>query len=176
MSIDLDLLRKAWPEGFLAMQGVSTVGGWIFVNICWANLGDGQSFTSRHDQAAVSAGDLLPNVDPADTATWACLLRDLADAAGSSSLNLVWMRKDRAHYPEGHRVMWILKNEREDGCIRCFYIDTDDPAEALVLARIQLRKAGAPKPPEPEPKTPGKKRFSLLPPCEACGGTGKKRR
>ena len=98
MNIDTDLLRRAWPDGCLVARGVSTVGGFTCVRVY--GVGDRISIWYRdHDDETVRdvvdlvrgatdptkvpelvAGDLLPNVDPTDVATWACVLADLAHA------------------------------------------------------------------------------------------------
>jgi len=186
--IDRDPLKKAWPQGYLAVRGVSTIGGWQCVDSDpgaprWLATGGPRSALDRdwptgehtlfpknmkdHQSAALAyahkAGDLLPNVDPQDLATWACLLQDLAEA---------WNRTD----PQDHKnvprtlslqgglvwyplepICWVLTDGRTSAgfgrdATACEYlahftsvqveagIDTDDPAEALVLARILLRE------------------------------------
>jgi hypothetical protein len=86
---------------------------------------------------AHECGDLLPNVDPTDHATWACLLQSLAETAWSGPamgpyINVAW-EKGPNH--------WVLSAE---GCSSGFRgIETSDPAEALVRAFIQLREKGA---------------------------------
>lgn len=211
MAIDPTKLWKAWPAGYLAARGVLTVAGWhcwaiepwgarAYNGPVWVNpdgvffdgdidgdaanpfdqVGDG--FASTNFRQAVEAGDLLPNVDPSDVATWACLLRDLAAAeqvgrkarqlarkaaldtgqpaidyftslakAGSGNLTtteavymLGWRRTE-----DGWRLRGYL-HESRCGCGAvhelhfdgmAHNIDTDNPAEALVLARIQLCEA-----------------------------------
>lgn len=141
MSIDRDLLWKAWPDGFLVMRGVQSVGGYECVQ-------DGVFIDNHGISAEVKgvdpeSGDLLPNVDPADVATWACLLQDLGEALYRGNDvdpeiapgGLLW----RPH--RGDR--WIL--EDINGNIGHLNVgqETDDPALALVLARIQLREWAA---------------------------------
>jgi len=88
MSIDKELLWRAYPDGYLAMRGVSSVEGWLcsgsnekashWLNKVYTHetiLHEGGPYHQSRDQ-----GDLLPNVDPADAATWACLLQDLSSA------------------------------------------------------------------------------------------------
>jgi len=81
------------------------------------------------------SGDLLPNVDPTDTATWACLLHDLATAA-----QIPLEPYSTVCWEPGENGVWVLYSF---ACgptdSRHFNVDTDDPAVALVLARIQLR-------------------------------------
>lgn len=174
-----DLLRRAWPKGYLAARGARTVGGWT----CMGLVENEHKFWMRADfwvapdmislygrcrddgeilgygnasplnvspwTTARKAGDLLPSVDPADRATWACLLADLAAAAGVPErplqipglyqykdgwgLNVTW-QGDKG--PEQLGMMVLLPW----GTYR-FAADTDDPTLALVLARIQLREA-----------------------------------
>ncbi len=181
-TIDRDLLRKAWPDGYLGMRGVRTVGNWQCVwedppfeleggfswlgsltflppsrrhshpinglaslvrgkrawtddEFTWLDLAT--SKTVERLDAAHEAGNLLPNVDPEDVATWACLLSDLAQALVGEDdvLDVAWRRATSAHWRAavtlgaGHRVLNYP-----------FDIDTDDPALALVLARIQMRE------------------------------------
>jgi len=155
--VEKDLLRRAWPDGFLPMRGVGTLGGWIFSSYCciFSEYGFHQRQISPRTSVVVHApgannhivqewideGDLLPVVDPvADPATWACLLHDLALAIFKVSGvkpdlapgGLLW----RPH--RGDR--WIL--EEPNGTVGHVMIGerTEDPARALVLARIQLQE------------------------------------
>jgi hypothetical protein len=173
MSFDRELLWKAWPNGYLAMSGVHTVGGWI----CLGEDDEGPKWShpdprvradpppqwTRCFDGELKAGDLLPNVDPADTATWACLLADLAQA---------WNCTEPQNHKNVPRTLslqgglawysmepgcWVLTDGRTSAgfgrdATACEYlahftsvqmetgIDTDDPALALVLARIQVRE------------------------------------
>lgn len=151
MSIDRKLLWKAWPAGFLAMRGASTVGGWVCIRTptdCrYANPQNWHFFApfpvfraGQHEASSTRRlegdeamdgirrqGDLLPVVDPSDVATWACLLLDLALAmfrAEEAEPDLVpgGLVKNIGHANLGEAV--------------------GDPAMALVLARIQLREGG----------------------------------
>lgn len=111
MSIDRDLLRRAWPDGFLSARGVRTIGGWtclgrvlsadkfwkqadfwsapdmtsLYGRVCSngeiVGYGSASPFNVTPWVDARRTGDLLPRVDPEDVATWACLLDDLARAA-----------------------------------------------------------------------------------------------
>jgi hypothetical protein len=153
--IDRDLLWKAWPDGYLAMRGVGTVGGYQF---CADKYGTVRCLPRAEDktlpnrwaadgsityEAARKRGDLLPNVDPDDVATWGCLLHDLGVALYRGNGvdpdiapgGLLW----RPH--RGDR--WIL--EDIEGNIGHMNVgqETDDPGLALVLARIQLREWAA---------------------------------
>ena len=195
MPIEKELLWEAWPEGYLAIQGVSTVGGWQYLGESpggqrWFRNKPGLHLLRAHKENGEypahwpggwfatdlrvpekphKSGDLLPNVDPTDVATWACLLQDLAEAAGLAVVkNLTWRTPGREMGP----MTWLLSGDDfaiGDGLAEFaviasrafsadggealeravnamvarmvdFDIDTDDPAEALILARIQLRK------------------------------------
>lgn len=166
MSVDKKLLWRAWPGGDLAMRGVSTVGGWVFsiVEDCghdnetcthWMNP-DPYDENGREEVWSASpsslhlAGDFLPNVDPDDAATWACLLKDLAKAIKApTDLNLMWVRvpsarlviKALGNYGGFQLATGDWKGVRFLG--PCFDVDTDDPGLALVLAFIQLREREA---------------------------------
>ena len=143
------------------MRGVSTVGHELFrgsmkhsddpillgIRFCEAVADSyryGEQSGSPDDEVMLHlwvAGELLPNVDPSDAATWACLLEDLA---GERLYNLTWEREERPEYhPPSERVAWRLWHQ-PTGCAKQvvlhFFIDTDDPALALVLARIQIRE------------------------------------
>jgi len=165
------LLRRAWPDGHLVIRSVFTVGGYSMSGTAPLKLHDvgfGQAeswidvvfdMDGAEAYAAWMTGGLLPLPDPADHATWACLLADLAQAEG-------FPRGSRVHGPpivppytglswsrDEHGV-WILRcvtrpiGTCDCGCMPMttqvrsfrFLTDTDDPAEALVRARIQLRE------------------------------------
>lgn len=94
MTVDLDLLRKAYPDGYLAMRGVSTVGGYIYTGSSWHRPGgfepvpvDSPRFgcydngplrktcscwdcrqrfsdTDPEIERAIVLGRMLPNLDP----------------------------------------------------------------------------------------------------------------
>lgn len=144
--IDKDLLWQAFPSGYLAVRGVSTVGGWQCAGFARDGITDRwlqpKTFfvlTADHKPLleAHSAGDLLPNVDPSDTATWACLLSKLAqfvDFSEGYSYGFTW-GGDEAH------GQWVLSN----GDNESYYfpdIDDDDPSLALVMAIIWGREYG----------------------------------
>jgi hypothetical protein len=88
--IDKALLWKAWPDGFLDARGVRTVGGWERNALGWMAPEDrvhqhvAQVYTTGDLVEALKAGDLFPHMDPTDPATWACALRDLADACAGT--------------------------------------------------------------------------------------------
>jgi len=149
MAIEKELLWKAWPEGYLAIRGVGTIAGWQCVKTdrtftiyghreAEAEIVFRDGMTSLHSSQAVERGDLLPNVDPTDIATWACLLQDLAQARGlSDCFGLTWRRMTSTRWE-------VSGYERRGAVFSCqsveFNTDTYDPAEALVRARIQLRE------------------------------------
>lgn len=196
MTIERALLKEAWPDGFLPMRGMRTVGGWECV-MAGEHLADPKSVrfipgpavdvSVRVDvgsrgihrwevegsvvpnlMSVWEAGDLLPNVDPADTATWACLLEDLARSAfldPELPKDQRWwvsgwtpcMIRAVDHPGSAHRVGWAspmnpdawVPGWRLDvscgatGVItvnKGFRLDVEDPALALVLARTQVRK------------------------------------
>jgi len=141
------LLLRAYPAGYLAVRGVLTLGGWTpgsqgFIGSLggwrWHNPNNAWSSVV----VACAHGDLLPLPDPADHATWACLLADLAaagppveDPEGRYTMTpggLTW----RA---DGHR-RWNLADAWRTVYSYVIDSDTDDPAEALVHARTQLRR------------------------------------
>jgi len=94
MSIPIEKLKRAFPEGMLAKRGVQTIKGWQFVSECviFCEGGlyehgvkplDTHIIYDAKDRkttlgAWIGQGDLLPNVDPRDAPTWACLIRELA--------------------------------------------------------------------------------------------------
>ena len=157
MSIDRELLWKAWPDGYLAMRGVKTVGGWVcqqtephllftkddmtgrYPQVDWAVIKQGRSYCSLVETPFDQ--DLLPNIDTADAATWACLMQDVATALGlPPGLGYRWFG--------GPGTGWELQvftrhHVHRDEKASFIDIHADDPALALVLARIQLREKGA---------------------------------
>ncbi len=149
--IDRELLFRAWPDGYLARRGVSTVGGWLCEGDTFYRHNDEgdpsrvvvsaakrRSTLSNEGFPLLDAGDLLPNVDPTDPATWACLLQDLAEASRSPTdrYDLTWSNTDK-----GWRLFWQHRSMSNITGRAYFDIDTDDPTLALVRARIQLQEA-----------------------------------
>lgn len=182
MTIDRELLWKAWPDGYVGMRGVSTVDGWTCIEVQ-----NGHSIFRQHndpltvcvrgssdDVDSVSnahrrRGDLLPNVDPTDHATWGCLLYDLARAsivrvAGPNKGSIHpeaeadLLHQSRRWYRDSTNIRemdawWMLESADFDvvanagkrmvkGCLN-FYFDEkfeNEPALALVHARIQLNE------------------------------------
>jgi hypothetical protein len=167
MSIDIDLLKKAWPDGYLAMRGVQTIGGWVcqqnslhraeadsmeltetephlfftkndmtgrYPQVDWAIIEQGGSYCSL--VRTPFEQDLLPNVDPSDAATWACILQDLASAIPVTIENGAYWE----HWPSDD--LWVLGGPND---LRYAFTDilTEDPALAIVLARIQTREKNA---------------------------------
>lgn len=155
MNIDLDLLKRAWPKGYLPIRGLLTRKGWQCVNaddsirfkyaygtlvVGWkANDPPYETYSmsdwGRHENwKAIQRGEFLPNVDPNDVATWACLLQDLAQALPAppeSNCGLYW-----EHWEDDH--VWILGGPNDFRY--AFDIQADDPGKALVLAKIQLNE------------------------------------
>lgn len=176
MTVDQESLWQAWPDGYLAMRGVSTVGGWLCLegvrtgdeqqgeelvtfhspdsqpipHLVWKRGGGGAGSiwgnTDSQFDALRTTGHLLPNVDPAHVATWACLLADLAQALDWSLTPLVFhsnWRWGSNHPGEAILRKWTLEQHRvrvtDATAYKHFYLHADDPAEALVRARIQVR-------------------------------------
>ncbi len=169
VGVKKELLWKAWPDGYLAVRGVGTIAGWQCVRTpaegVYANTVDhtwwlapvtfgtnrapfGGDIVVRSDRRVFGSvrqdGKLLPNVDPEDTATWACLLQELAEAAHVETgpyfgHHLRWEREVTRGWPP--QSWWSLTCKFGGSGRQFDGIDTDDPAEALVLARIQLREA-----------------------------------
>jgi len=158
------LLRAAYPAGYLAVRGVLTVGGW---QCCYATLYDGGPLWVEPTgdkflpdrwrrpgelafNGAVRRGELLPMPDPADVATWAALLADLATTPPGSDpegrytmapVGLTWCADGNKRGCEALPLAcWNLCDAY--GTVHSYVIDsdTDDPAEALVHARIQQRQ------------------------------------
>ena len=152
------LLWRAYPNGYLAKRGIVSVMGWVCVEArtehetsCWwaASPELSESIVGAKifrllaglPDCRVSAGDLLPRPDPVDAATWACLVEDLAAAAGIKfvpgtilfgfhSIGDVWITRDDFSFEclEFHRLPGILPG-------------ITDMAEALVRTRIAVREA-----------------------------------
>jgi hypothetical protein len=172
MTIDKALLRLAWPDGYLAMRGVLTVGGWTCLGPSlnpahrgesvwldpaqlglWVRDPEGQIWAygsaSPFDYTpflkALEEGDLLPNVDPEDTATWAACLADLATVAGWTGKDATGERAIVTGYTWGDWLdqgvtHWTLTVAWNNGRLKSSYtfdLDTDDPALALVLALVE---------------------------------------
>ncbi len=167
MSVDdRELLWAAWPDGYLAMRGVMTVAGWQCIGVAtdkslWFPLrregtapilglpSGGPPYEQRSSwradmdpfRLAADMGDLLPDIDPTDTATWACLKADLARAAGAPDLatEISWTSMHMAgawHWT----VSWHEDNRRSQA--QPFdSIETKNPGLALLMARIQLRRS-----------------------------------
>jgi len=197
--IKKELLWKAWPDGYLPMNRVNTVSGLTFVSlsvhgeenhpkygkyeqICthwvkldayddhpWLEVWVGDHIPTTQVSKEHERGDLLPNVDPSDMATWACLLKDLAMAYNTvvepepenpipteHGLAFLMIQDDPRVYIlscESHRVAFCADRDTAEAYASHFSsdqvrveaaaFDTDDPALALVLARIQVREETA---------------------------------
>ncbi len=199
MTVNPELLRRAWPDGYLAMRGVATIGNWSCVYVgesrdeknepmpgkrhaIWryftgwelaCSLGEAPDWRYRPSNldAGVPAArvaeidDLLPVVDPSETATWACLLRDLAEAVNgrerlmddvdpftfnlnggftfaSDGVAYCWMTDDA-----GNRHIWAMQSKTDDiewvkrGEAWLGYLPSNlSITKALVFARIYERE------------------------------------
>ena len=175
MAIDKKLLRAAWPKGYLAMRGVYTIEGWLFSSDCLIFSEYGfykravcertscvvhKAGTNNHVvQGWIDEGDLLPNVDPTDTATWACLLKNMCDLVGVISDHQYHDAPNGVS--NGEILGYTLElQSREEGAtsdwphawnlmaftqctnlqVFTFVAKTQDPAMALVLGFINLRE------------------------------------
>ena len=150
MTVDRELLWNAYPDGYLAMKGVSTVEGYV---VRESQSTPGAFFwcrdaifdlTPEHPRHAwVEArdwGDLLPDLDPeGDPATWACALRDLALAVNwtAEQPNLAWFLSPPTVHGAGIWTLHATPNISYGfGLID---IGCDRPT-ALAMARAQLRE------------------------------------
>lgn len=163
MTVDRKLLWAAYPDGYLAMRGVSTVGGYLFEgtkleDVTWYDERDDDRNASL--EAARAKGDLLPNLDPADTATWGCALHELfmgveqlADRhdplsqAISDNESIVGYRFGLNIQLPGHMAriwhLWIYTETRTIE-VMSFVVDAEKgTAPALAAARAQLRELSA---------------------------------
>ena len=174
MSVDLDLLRRAWPDGYLAVKGASTRLNWICVHagmgidfLQWVSGGgqirfDGSTwwYCGHKDWTGPrDRGDLLPNVTTSDTATWAAVKADLAAALEwPPDGELTWRRVSSSQWILTRHMRHLqhtlaafgaalVKGDVETASAlndqelhATFDIDADDPALALVLARIHVRE------------------------------------
>ena len=154
------LLQKAYPLGYLPMRGVLTVGGWACHSTPTPMLsrwspafehGDEKLLSLRvglereNDGGATARGELLPLVDPADTATWACLLADLAEAAfGEPGTDGLRIRPSSANGDRwtimGSSAPAPKTGNRLGLSLLIGIVPTLDPALALVRMRIVFRE------------------------------------
>jgi len=176
MSIGTDLLWKAWPQGYLAMRGVHTVGGWevieiddvltfhknqndfsgsgYTVGVPWEKGRKLTEFGEYLQEGPQKEGDLLPDVDPSDVATWACLLAEFAQAVGeiadlydpsalaiAANEHIVGYSLRFVNSGDPGVRTWQLSayTEGRELPLFTYTCDTDDPALALVEGRIQVR-------------------------------------
>lgn len=166
---DRELLWKAWPEGYLAMRGIMTMGGWQCLGVVadcslwFPKLAEGStapvvglpSGVPPYEQrsawrpemsmfrTAADIGELLPMVNPRDPASWGCLVQDLANAAGFVGLEVGFCRRERTSW-----VLYAVLDVEsyrtlEVEILRTFEFPVLDMAEAFVRARIQLREEGS---------------------------------
>lgn len=162
-AVPLELLWRAWPEGYVAKRGVMTRRDWqcVAVEPCidgvmtsWAlggtqfpipyyehdpDLAEVDTLSRAAAESTLRRGELLPNVDPKDTATWACLLADLAEAVE---------RRSPARFAADRGLIFNASPEVTNewrligwGSECRWAVDpTHDPALALVWCRIRERK------------------------------------
>ena len=176
------LLWKAWPDGYLAMRGVTALNGAVCVRVFKCRMSRGVELhpcfylpgpdaipgKGRPSRSAVLTPDgaqgygasavwwdeqwddnwLLPHPDPADHATWACLLADLAKADGLHALDVI----GDGSVVVGHFLTinvdldnvatCTLTAVTQDGIRHSSFwrVATEDPAEALVRVRIRVRE------------------------------------
>lgn len=158
MSVEKELLWKAFPDGYLAIPQVRSVDDWIyFGDGVWVEYGsisfptmtvlpfkwkasENVQMGEEDTRANWEDGRFLPNVDPMDHATWACLLAHLNELMGYEDEGYShswWRNGNMVAFKEG---AWIL--DCGPGLCGEFDIDCADPAEALVRAIIQVREEG----------------------------------
>lgn len=152
MKVDRELLWKAYPDGYLAMRGVETVGGWQCVGCGewgsnWLHVGTGTGMFPLHApgfpdfEQAKAAGRLLPSLDPtSDPATWACVKRDLAIAVGAPPdvIRVSWRRQ--MNLSAGPIYTWALTWSQDGARGHRFNLDIGHHATALATLRAQLRE------------------------------------
>lgn len=159
-TVSRELLWQAYPNGFLAMRGVSTLGGYLY----WANeywiTDPGVLGTPGHSKAEMwgicdpatceplKLGHLLPDVDPRQVATWACAKSDLAVTAGvidredPGTPEVAFSCASQFGEAGGNWYLIDYQGARVGKACTFHGLNTEDPALALVLARISLRKEG----------------------------------
>lgn len=152
------LLRAAYPEGYVSQRGVMTLSGLTmagnedahidseiaFYSAVWP-FRSGEGEDDDYDWKVLDA--LLPMPDPADAATWACLLSDLADARYGTQgprgtdgnavpcLGRALVQQVRDIVTLGWALIQVYPTKiREDFLPGTYGIA--DPAEALVRAKI----------------------------------------
>lgn len=161
------LLWRAWPLGYLPMRGVHTLGGWTCIRVdlhpkgyavvVFVDAGNEHRLLLHRDGSTDHAlegsgnspqpvevmkserrrGNYLPRADPTDHATWACCKADLAAACDVMGTEVSWHLAMR----DGAPVWWLVGHvgNRTNHGQQFSDLDTDDPAEALVRARLLLR-------------------------------------
>ena len=158
------LLRRAYPDGFLARRGVLTLGGLLVTSVEDSKFsrqrvtfshgtngylvferrrGDffttAGVFTNARAWESLRRGELLPLPDTADPATWACLLADLQFSVWQcESINPVWFPMSRRDGCWRLASVLSKSNGGPAGPHRDFDTDTQDPTEALVRAKISV--------------------------------------
>lgn len=158
------LLRAAYPEGYVSRHGIMTLSGLTMAGKEDAHIDSEMAFYSaigpfRSDEQVDgdSLDALLPMPDPADVATWACLLDDLAntrfgtqgprDADGNEipCLGRALIQWVRDITTLGWALVQVYPTKiREDFLPGTYGIA--DPAEALVRAKIHALECRAKEP------------------------------
>lgn len=166
--LNRNLLKKAWPQGCPEIPGARTIGGYIWTGSTWYSDKPEPAYTfqcgcrslerpkktcncwfcrkefpdsdPRTERARIN-GDLLPNVDLEDSATWTCLLSELARAVGlhGTRRQYIFLRRGSG--------AWVLEvtGEKSNGSWKTLFktffydIDTHRAEEALIYAMIQQR-------------------------------------
>jgi len=151
MTVDTQLLQRAFPQGFLPMVGASTTLHFTCTHavedhIVWFHTTTGDTFKYWQGQwyGTPPYEGLLPNLDPeGDPATWACAKRHLFDllwpGEGDGVLyEITWTRIEFVNH-----IAWVLDADAPVTGLSVsmnFRVgDTIDPAEALCHALASLR-------------------------------------
>jgi len=148
MNIDQKLLWKAYPSGTVCRVGVQTLEGWI----CTARIENGGFLFidgESYDDEIVVRGNvwemngepmtpnnwLLPDVDPTNIATWACLIAELGDSISRWEGPAWGIQKI-------DKKMWALIGPSTNTLDEYLFsgIKTKDMSKALVMAQIMIRE------------------------------------
>lgn len=129
------LLWRAYPDGYLYMRGVRTVGGWESTSRLEAN-GELNWTRPTPDVAVIdvthatrtllvahATGDLLPLPCIEDHATWGCMLAELALEVGMhDAYALAWLLRLDA---QGHKIGWILSGTSKISDVNVQWYEAD---------------------------------------------------
>lgn len=157
--LNLNFLKKAYPDGYLNMKGASTIDGWICQGDgVWLEYGSACSYASiavipfewrasensqmgpEDTRINLEQGCFLPNLDPEnDPATWICAKKEFAQALGPqfNATALSW-EKDR--YDRG---WWLCRSDIwavTKATSAYFDVSEEDPVTAFLKARIMYRE------------------------------------